>query len=63
MAQMVFHMLDELLGNAIVLQAVIDSFNHEDVRTLVVTAHVIDITNLSTIGHHIDGLAVIERST
>lgn len=53
-------MLDKLLGNAIVLQSVMElldnSLDDENVETLVVTIHVIDLTNLSIIDHYIDGL-------
>ena len=63
MTQTIFHMFDELLGNAIVLQTIVelldDGLNDEDVGTLIMTAHVIDLADLAAVSHHIDSLAMV----
>ena len=54
---------DQVLADALVLQTVMqladDGLDDEDVGALVVAAHVIHLTDLAAVGHHVDGLAVI----
>ena len=63
MAQTVFHMLDQLFGDSVVLQTVMklcdDGLYNKDVGSLIVAADVIDFAGLSAVCNHIDGLAVI----
>ena len=62
-AQTVGHMLDEVLADAVVFQAVMqladDGLDDEDVGALVVAADVVDLADLAAVGHHINGLAVV----
>ncbi len=62
-AQTVGHMLDEVLADAVVFQAVMqladDGLDDEDVGALVVAAHVVHLADLAAVGHHINGLAVV----
>ncbi len=62
-AQTVGHVLDEVLADALVLQAVVqlldDGLDDEDVGALVVAAHVVHLTDLAVICYHVDGLAVV----
>ena len=62
-AQTVGNVLDEVLADALVLQAVMqlvdDGLDDEDVGALVVAAHVVHLADLAAVGYHVDGLAVI----
>ena len=63
MSKAVFHMFDEGLIYPIILQSVMQLFNDglddKNVGTFVVTANIIDFTDLATIGNHINCFAVI----
>jgi hypothetical protein len=62
-AQTVGNVLDQILADAVVLQAVVqlldDGLDDEDVGALVVAAHIVDLADLAAVADHIDGLAVI----
>ena len=63
MAQTVGNVLDQILADAVVLQAVVqlrdDGLDDEDVGALVMAAHIVDLADLAAVADHIDGLAVI----
>ena len=65
MAEAVCNVGDQLLADALVLQAVMqlgnDGLDDEDVGALVVAADVVDLAVLAAIGDHIDGLAVVHN--
>ena len=58
MAEAILPMLDESLRNTAILQSIMRLLNdrliNENVGALVVTTHVLDFANLTTIGHHIN---------
>ena len=55
MAQTVGNVLDQILADAVVLQAVVqlrdDGLDDEDVGALVVAAHIVDLADLAAVAH------------
>ena len=62
-AQTVGDVLDEVLADAVILQAVVelldDGLDDEDIGALVVAADVVDLADLAAVADHVDGFAVI----